>query len=247
MYICAILSPHVPTPLALPFNKTCMDHVLLDHLYLIAERFRIPRLLPKQSFQFIDGLGIQITTDAVQNSTFHLMWPYVFAILFHICMYIYIYIFNLSKMLMWKFPPFEDPPRFFRRGKGRCHQSCHGALVCILHPLRPCSLQEEWESKALREHLGNIYIYLEPVCPLFWGLNPPKQGLFKQNKGHLGSRYIYIWEYMVFTRVSWEYMVSNPPMPTWQTPRDSRAVLKGYWSPSLSLYIPETNRPGPPR
>ena len=27
-----------------------------------------------------------------------------------------------------------------------------------------------------------IYIYLEPVCPLFWWSN--------QNKGHLGSRYI---------------------------------------------------------
>ena len=37
-----------------------------------------------------------------------------------------------------------------------------------------------------------VHIYLEPVCPLFWGLNPPKQGPnFKQNKGpHLGSRYI---------------------------------------------------------
>ena len=38
-----------------------------------------------------------------------------------------------------------------------------------------------------------IYIYLEPVCPLFWWLNPPKQGLnSNQNKGpHLGSRYVY--------------------------------------------------------
>ena len=34
---------------------------------------------------------------------------------------------------------------------------------------------------------------LEPVCPLFLGLNPPKQGLnFNQNKGHLGSRYTFL-------------------------------------------------------
>ena len=43
----------------------------------------------------------------------------------------------------------------------------------------------------------NIYIYivftyLEPVCPLFWGLNPPKRRPKLQSKqpGHLGSRYI---------------------------------------------------------
>ncbi len=37
-----------------------------------------------------------------------------------------------------------------------------------------------------------IYTYLEPVCPLFWELNPPKEGRnSNQNKGpHLGSRYI---------------------------------------------------------
>ena len=35
------------------------------------------------------------------------------------------------------------------------------------------------------------YIYLEAICPLFWGLNPSKEGrTFNQNKGHLGSRYI---------------------------------------------------------
>ena len=35
-----------------------------------------------------------------------------------------------------------------------------------------------------------MYVYLEPVCPLFWWLNPSKQGLnSNQNKGHLGSRY----------------------------------------------------------
>ena len=29
-----------------------------------------------------------------------------------------------------------------------------------------------------------VYVYLEPICPLFWGLDPQKQGSF-------GSRYVY--------------------------------------------------------
>jgi len=33
-------------------------------------------------------------------------------------------------------------------------------------------------------------IYLEPVCPLFLALPPPKRALSSQNEGHLGSRYI---------------------------------------------------------
>ena len=32
----------------------------------------------------------------------------------------------------------------------------------------------------------DIYIYLEPVCPLFWGLNPQKQGLFQSKQGSVG-------------------------------------------------------------
>ena len=30
------------------------------------------------------------------------------------------------------------------------------------------------------------YEYLEPVCPLFWGFNPPKQGLFQSKQGSFG-------------------------------------------------------------
>ena len=30
------------------------------------------------------------------------------------------------------------------------------------------------------------YVYLEPVCPLFWGLNPQKEGLFRSNQGSFG-------------------------------------------------------------
>ena len=36
-----------------------------------------------------------------------------------------------------------------------------------------------------------MYIYLEPVCPLFWGLNPPKQGLFQAKQGIFGFQ-VYI-------------------------------------------------------
>ena len=40
---------------------------------------------------------------------------------------------------------------------------------------------------------GYIYIYLGPVCPLFWWLNPPKQGLFQSKHGSFGFQvYIYI-------------------------------------------------------
>ena len=35
-------------------------------------------------------------------------------------------------------------------------------------------------------------IYLEPVCPLFWGFNPPKEGLFQSKQGSFGFQvYIY--------------------------------------------------------
>ena len=32
--------------------------------------------------------------------------------------------------------------------------------------------------------------YLEPVCPLFWWLNPPKQGLFQSKQGSFGFQVI---------------------------------------------------------
>ena len=48
---------------------------------------------------------------------------------------------------------------------------------------------------------------LELVCPLFWGLNPPKQGPnFKQNKGHLGSRNIIVKRIIVYT--PWKFDIA---------------------------------------
>ena len=34
--------------------------------------------------------------------------------------------------------------------------------------------------------LYGIFAYLEPVCPLFWGFNPPKQGPFQSKQGSFG-------------------------------------------------------------
>ena len=31
-----------------------------------------------------------------------------------------------------------------------------------------------------------MFINLEPVCPLFWGFNPPKEGFFQSKQGSFG-------------------------------------------------------------
>ena len=41
--------------------------------------------------------------------------------------------------------------------------------------------------------LYDFYNYLEPVCPLFWGFNPPKQGLFQSKQGSFGFQ-VGIWQ-----------------------------------------------------
>ena len=40
------------------------------------------------------------------------------------------------------------------------------------------------------------HIYLEPKGPLFLKVTLKNKALFKQNKGHLGSRYIYIYTWI---------------------------------------------------
>ena len=51
-----------------------------------------------------------------------------------------------------------------------------------------------------------IYIYLELVCPLFWGLNPPKEGLFQSKLRViiwvLGIIYIYIFIFIYIYMIS---------------------------------------------
>ena len=38
----------------------------------------------------------------------------------------------------------------------------------------------------IRKHILQTTTYLESVCPLFWWLNPPKQGLFQSKQGSFG-------------------------------------------------------------
>ena len=62
------------------------------------------------------------------------------------------------------------------------------------------------------------YIYLEPVCPLFWGFNPPKQGLFQSKQGSFGFQvYIYIF---IFSNQLYKYFKSIKLLKifNWQKP-----------------------------
>ena len=61
-------------------------------------------------------------------------------------------------------------------------------------------------------------IYLEPVCPLFWGLNPPKQGLFQSKQGSVGFQ-VYIYTYIIYIYI----MDLNPnsftaELQVWRSP-----------------------------
>ena len=43
---------------------------------------------------------------------------------------------------------------------------------------------------------ANYYMYLEPICPLFWCLNPPKEGPLQSKQGSFRFQvYIYIYTY----------------------------------------------------
>ena len=83
------------------------------------------------------------------------------------------------------------------------------------------------------------YIYLEPVCPLFWGLNPPKEGPFHSKQGSFGFQvynynswpinvhslhifYTYKWHiafrtYIFFFLASLLSLDVNLPLFTWNT------------------------------
>ena len=57
----------------------------------------------------------------------------------------------------------------------------------LLKP-RPCTDLDVFVSKnvpmGIVKGLGNIY--LEPICPLFLGLNPSNEGLFQSKQGSFG-------------------------------------------------------------
>ena len=52
-----------------------------------------------------------------------------------------------------------------------------------------------------------IYIYLEPICPLFLGFNPPKEGPFQSKQGSFGLQ-VYIYIYGCFQKL----VVKHPKM-----------------------------------
>ena len=61
-----------------------------------------------------------------------------------------------------------------------------------------------------------IYIYLEPVCPLFWGLNPPKEGPFHSKQGSFGFQVYIIFIYCIFAYLCGFY-VEFPGVMTTRT------------------------------
>ena len=71
-----------------------------------------------------------------------------------------------------------------------------------------------------------IYIHLEPICPLFLGLNPSKEGLFKSKQGSFGFQvYIYIY-------------YTHLPLTVLRLLYFSRYVAPVALSLSLSPYFP---------
>ena len=81
--------------------------------------------------------------------------------------------------------------------------------------------------KNLKNPLIETTTYLEPNWPLFLKVNPPKQGLFNQNKGHLGSREVNLGECILCTaQVGFSSM----------TP--SHAIRTASWSWRISLRHP---------
>ena len=61
----------------------------------------------------------------------------------------------------------------------------------------------QWWHRPENEH---TYIYLEPEWPLCWTTNHPFHMVFSyQNRGQMGSRYIYIYLYIIYINI-WFYM-----------------------------------------
>ena len=88
-----------------------------------------------------------------------------------------IYIYIIYIMLRYMHAPKTDKNRYVsgspRKGLGLLNQGHLGSVHTYIY----------------------IYTYLEPVCPLFWGLNPNKV-FSNQNRGHLSSVCIYIYMYI---------------------------------------------------
>ena len=68
-------------------------------------------------------------------------------------------------------------------------------------------------------------MYLEPVCPLFWGLNPPKEGPFHSKQGSFG--------FQVFTIHHGRFLACHASLPRviWLLLSDEQMGKKMPFSP----------------
>ena len=67
-------------------------------------------------------------------------------------------------------------------------------LVILATWISEASIVSTWKAISVRN--PQYYIYLEPVCPLFWSFNPPKQGLFQSKQWSFGFQ-VYICNYIL--------------------------------------------------
>ncbi len=82
-------------------------------------------------------------------------------------------------------------------------------------------------------------MYLEPVCPLFWWLNPPKQGLFQSKQGSFGFQ-VYAMTWNVLHRHSFRIKLG----PSWRAENGNPQyvayifvhVISG-WNPAQLNYV----------
>ena len=84
-------------------------------------------------------------------------------------------VFRVQNFLLGTLAPLCDLPGDFQvRGKVKRGLVVIGYCLVLLEP--------EVDMKGT----DKMYVYLEPVCPLFWWLNPSKQGLFQSKQGSFG-------------------------------------------------------------
>ena len=88
----------------------------------------------------------------------------------------------------------QRPKRSLNSGRfGRC-------VTCFFGRELKDSFEREFFERSSQKPAFVFGMYPEPVCPLFWGLNPLKEGPnSNQNKWHhLGSRYIFCRYFDIF-------------------------------------------------
>ena len=93
----------------------------------------------------------------------------------------------------------------------RCSECCslwqHGYRMYDTPP-RKMSTTTMFDDVCIIFIYIQLYTHLEPVCPLFWWLNPPKQCLFQSKQGPFGFQvYIYIYLHTYVCETFLRYLV----------------------------------------